>query len=185
MLIFAVLFLMLLLVSIATPTFINWGLFILVIIQMAFIIKGDNKPSTMRCCYWSAIVIRSYTCVILLGNILFICLVGTVEKTNQPDSLDQWIKSAFPQVYNRLDFIGLRVYKNEDLSVEEMNQQLKNQFFMQLAYLVMSIYLEKIFEVRMEDSHSEQERTETDYALLFNFNPYLDPIQNIIQRRES
>ena len=58
-------------------------------LQFTLITKGDDKDSTNRHSKRIATVIKYYSMMILMLAIAFICFVGTVEKKDKPDSLDQ------------------------------------------------------------------------------------------------
>jgi hypothetical protein len=72
----------------AQTNLINWGFFVLNILNFAFIAKGDNKDSTNRHSKYISILIKVYSALFLIFETMFIVFVGEKEKTNEPDSLD-------------------------------------------------------------------------------------------------
>jgi hypothetical protein len=77
----------------AETNFINWGFFVLNIINFAFIAKADNKAATNRHSRDIANVIKIYSAFFLLLELFFIIFVGAVEKVDQPNSTDQKFKA--------------------------------------------------------------------------------------------
>ena len=94
----------------AQTSIINWGFFVLSIVNFAFIAKGDGKHSTIMHSRNIANVIKVYSAFLLLFDICFIMFVGEEEKPNQPESLDQIFKQTLPKLYENLDIIGLRIW---------------------------------------------------------------------------
>jgi len=79
-------------------------------LNFAFIAKGDNKPSTNRHSKNIATTIKIYSAFFLIFETLFMSFVGEMEKTSEPNSLDQKFKRLYPSIYNNLDLIGLRFW---------------------------------------------------------------------------
>ena len=52
---------------------------------------------------------KRIACFIIVFDILFITFIGSVEKKNQYNSLDQRFKRNMPKLYENLNFIGFRV----------------------------------------------------------------------------
>jgi len=67
---------------------INWGFFVLSILNFAFIAKADNKPSTIKHSLNIANIIKIYSAFFLLLDICFIVFIGEEEKVDQPESID-------------------------------------------------------------------------------------------------
>lgn len=94
----------------AQTNLINWGFFVLNILNFAFIAKGDNKESTLRWSMLISILIKVYSAFFLIFETFFISFVGEKEKPLEPNSLDQKFKQMYPSIYNNLDLIGLRLW---------------------------------------------------------------------------
>ena len=55
---------------------LTWILFSLNVLNIVWIVKGDNKPSTMRHSLSISIAIKRVASFILITEILFICFIG-------------------------------------------------------------------------------------------------------------
>ena len=66
--------------------------FVFILINVALIGKNDNKEQTIKWTMHSSIVLKLYGAIILILTIMFIVFVGTTEKTDQPESIDQLFK---------------------------------------------------------------------------------------------
>ena len=60
----------------ATTCFINWIFFVLNIVCFAIILKSDGKPATLKNSMNEASDIKTYSAVILVFEICFICFIG-------------------------------------------------------------------------------------------------------------
>jgi len=87
---------------------INWIFYIFNTVNFALIIRGSKSLKYVQQSLRVTNCIKVYSLLILIIDILFMCFIGEFEKPNQPNSLDQKFKDAFPTVYNNLDIIGLR-----------------------------------------------------------------------------
>jgi len=126
----------------AETTLINWTFWVLNILNFAFMAKADNKPSTNRQSLWVAVTIKYYSAVILNLEILFLCFIGT-ERSHDPDALDYKFREAFPNVYEKLDYIGFRLYRDPEIvwSLWRLNRKIRWKFISYIAYLMISLYI--------------------------------------------
>ena len=72
----------------AQTNLINWVFFSLNIIMFGFIAKADNKVGINKWSLFVAKVLSSFSAIVLLADIIFIIVIGEVEKQKQPDSYD-------------------------------------------------------------------------------------------------
>lgn len=145
--------------------------FVLNILNLGFIAKGDDKASTLRHSFRVTRIIKWYSCFVLFADVLFICFIGEVEKQDQPQSWDQQFKARFPDLYTHLDFIGLRmsISLTEPLSEDEKRQIMKIKFYSYIAYLIMAIFLSNYFADRIKDQKADHNFGEDDWKRLFSF----------------
>jgi hypothetical protein len=87
---------------------INWVFYVLNSINFAFIVRGVKKIGYLKQSLAVSNMIKIYSLLVMVIDIIFICFIGEFEKPNQPDSLDQKFKRAYPNIYNQLDMIGFR-----------------------------------------------------------------------------
>lgn len=75
-LIFVVLGVLLYFIGKAQVNLISWIFFVLNMMMLSFIAKGDGKESTNRYTKQVCTVIKVYSTIILVSDILFICFIG-------------------------------------------------------------------------------------------------------------
>lgn len=149
---------------------INWVYFVLVQICIVYLIKNDNKPSTIEKNYLISSIIKYYSAAIILLDITFICFVGEVEKPDRPNSLDQIFKRNYPLLYSQLDIIGVRVYSpGGELTGDERNYQLKFRFVSHIAFFIISIYLTYQARQKRYEMKDSRDFDENEYKKLFTF----------------
>ena len=157
----------------AQTNIINWGFFVLNILNFAFIAKGDNKPSTNRHSMNIAITIKIYSAFMLIFETLFISFVGEMEKTGDPKSLDQRLKKWLPSIYNNLDLIGLRLWikpgEESSINEEERALRLSSKFLSYISYLMISIYLIGYFDARLKNDKGLDKYSEEEFKDMFEF----------------
>lgn len=175
-LIFVVLGVLLYFIGKAQVNLISWIFFVLNMMMLSFIAKGDDKDSTNRYTKQVCTVIKVYSTIILVSDILFICLVGEREKLQQPDSLDQEFSRRYPLLYENLDLIGLRLYVDPTLKdtegalgEEHRRMMLKTKFFSYISYLMVSIYLEATYANIIKEQELEHDKGEEHYKALFEY----------------
>ena len=126
----------------AETTLINWTFWVLNILNFAFMAKADNKPATNRQSLRCAVTIKYYSAVILIVEILFLCFIGT-ERSDDPGDLDYKFREAFPNVYDKLDYIGFRHFRDPEVEFtqERLNGKIRWKFISYIAYLMISLYI--------------------------------------------
>jgi hypothetical protein len=62
-------------------------------------------------CY-IADALRTYSVIILLLEITFVCTVGVNEDPEHAQSYDQVFKKSFPLIYGHLTYIGFRMHED-------------------------------------------------------------------------
>jgi len=146
-LIFVVLAVLLYFIAKAQVNLISWIFFILNMMMLSFIAKGDGKESTNKHIKQVCTIIKTYSTIILVADIIFICFVGERPKPDQPGSLDQELSRRYKFLYSHLDLIGLRLYLDAaNLPSEEAQRlMLRTKFYSYIAYLMVSIYLEATY----------------------------------------
>jgi hypothetical protein len=157
---------MFLIIGFSQTNLINWGYFILLIANFAFIVKADNKDSTNKHSCRIASTIKLYSAFFLLFDIFFIVFIGEEEKVDQPDSLDQIFKGNYPILYDNLDTIGLRVWVNPsegELSPEKIGMLLKYKFYSYIASLMISLYWVSYFESKLKKNKGLDQFAEKDF----------------------
>lgn len=171
-LIFVLLGVLLYFIGEAQVNVISWIFFVLNALMLSFIAKGDNKESTNLYTKRVATIIKCYSTIILVTDIVFVCLIGEAPQPNAPHSYDQELRKACPLLYANLDLIGLRLY--QDPASHPANQtvkrhMLKIKFFSYIAYLMVSLYLEATYAKKIAEQREEFERCEEDYRVLFEW----------------
>ena len=125
---------------------ISWYFFSLNLINLAFIAKADQKPSTRVWIRLFTSLLKFSAAFFLILEILFIILIGAKPKLApaQHDSLDRKFAEMFPIIYNNLDIIGLRIWIDPTAAAPDENYEnslMKIKFFSYIAYLMVSSYL--------------------------------------------
>ena len=151
--------------------FINWVFIVLVLTNFAFIVKNDNKLSTISWSVKIATILKYYSATILILDILFIVFVGEFESTD-PDSLDQKMKKKIPFLYNNLDLIGFRTYYAPGETVKKLTKMkdLAFKFIEFIGFLMISIYLEGSYKQKLGEYEENQDKDESVFKKLFEFN---------------
>jgi len=71
-------------------------------------IRGGYKPAVHKKTKFLSAATKEWATFVIIIDILFIFFIGEVSK-NKPGSLDEKFKDYFPDTYDNLDFIGLRL----------------------------------------------------------------------------
>ena len=79
-LIYALLVFMIYKTQVIEVNIINWIFFVLNNINLFLIIRGSRSESAINQSIWVTTVIKLYSLVIMITDILFICLIGEFEK---------------------------------------------------------------------------------------------------------
>ena len=87
---------------------INWVFLTLNLVNFGLIIRGNKSLKSLKTNQRVVAIIKFYSMLILLANILFIVFIGATEKTDMPKSNDQKLKRRFPNLYANLKIIGFR-----------------------------------------------------------------------------
>lgn len=115
----------------------NLGLF-------GLIIRGNKSIKSLKNNLRVVSIIKMYSMIILISNIMFILFVGEKPKVNQPHSNDQKFKRKFPTLYNYLDIIGFRTNVHI-LNEEQQKTAFENKFAAYIIFFLLSIYLNNFF----------------------------------------
>jgi hypothetical protein len=106
--IWAVLILMIAATGYIETNVINWVFLTLNLVNFGLIIRGNKSLKSLKTNQRVVGIIKFYSMLILLANILFIVFVGATEKADMPMSNDQRLKRRFPTLYSYLKIIGFR-----------------------------------------------------------------------------
>jgi hypothetical protein len=160
----------------AQTNLISTAFYFLNIMNIALIIKGDNRKGTNEKIYSLNNFIKLFAAVILLVDIAFIVFIGELEKPDMPNSLDQKLKRTVPLIYDNFDLIGFRVFEFQDkpLDEEKRREVLKIKFLSYIAYLMVAIYLSNLYREKAQDNLGEQEFGESDYKNIFEYKDEKD-----------
>jgi len=155
----------------ATTSLINWIFFVLTTLIFAMLVKRDGRAATLTLSRRLASALKIYSAFILVSEIAFIIFIGEAQKSDRPDSLDQRLKRAFPGFYDNLDFIGLRMYiePGQVVSDDFRRAFLWHKYLAYICYLLISLYIEKLFEKEIVDLEKDHDTTEEEYRKLFEF----------------
>jgi len=87
-------------------------------------------------------VLRNYSVLMLLAEIVFVCTIGVHEMNDQPDSFDQKFKRSCPTLYKYLSYIGFRMYTEPGHQHQEFEQEefFQWKFLQMVAFLMISMY---------------------------------------------
>ena len=131
----------------ASTNLINWFFFVLNVVCFAIIVKSDGKPATLKHAMNVAKVLKNYSVFILVFEIIFICFIGAEADTSRSDSLDQKFRRAFPNLYENLDFVGLRLYfePGKQIPDEGKKKLLWWKFVSYICFLLVALYIEQMF----------------------------------------
>ena len=177
-LIFIVLGVMIFLIGKVQTNIINSVLYLLNILLISFLAKGDSKPSTLKNQSNITRSIKLFSEIVLLIDILMLCFLQMSEVKPIPGSFDESFRNALPLIYNNLDYIGFKLFitqsKLSSMSETEqealINTQMKFKFYTLVAYYMIAIYMTQYFKTKKNEIEDEIAFVEKDYNKLFEFD---------------
>ena len=107
-LVFLILILQFYFIGKAQCTLINWVFWCLNLLALRLIAEDKRTEKAAKQGLNVANALRSYSVLILLLEIVFVCTVGVNEDTSSPHSYDQEFKRKYPRIYANITYIGLR-----------------------------------------------------------------------------
>jgi len=187
MAIYSILVFMIFIHSSIETNLINWVFFVLNLINFAFIIRGTKELKFLKQSLCITNLIKVWSLMILILDILFICFIGEIEKVNQPESLDQRFKKAYPVLYSSMDIIGFRtsaVLTSGGDNINDVYQmKLEKRFLAYIAFFLLSLYLSYYFKQQIVNIQADQSMDEQEFKKLFEYsrrkavrNEFLDAI---------
>jgi hypothetical protein len=131
--------------SYAQTNFITWIFFFLNVNLMALVARGGKDIKIMKHTLNFSLVIKYYSVLVILVDILFIFLIGEESLKNNPNSFDEKLHKACPLFYKYLDYIGLRIIKSTGSDETDkpgfINQMYCTRFTAYIVYMLFSFYI--------------------------------------------
>jgi hypothetical protein len=133
--------------------------------NLANAIKGTNDLKSIQSSIKVTKLIKNFSFFILIVDIFVICAFGEEEKVKFPNSLDQIFKRKYPNLYSSMTSIGLRT----NMKLEGFKHDLNFKFFTIVSFFLLSIYLQGNYESEMSLIKEENEFSESNYKMLFEW----------------
>jgi hypothetical protein len=108
--IYVVLSVMIYLIAHVQTNIINSILFALNIALIGFLIKGDSKPSTFKHLKNISQIIKVYSLMVLVLDVIYIGLsLGNEDADAKEGSYEYYLQTKIPFIFNNLDIIGFKL----------------------------------------------------------------------------